>query len=375
MSGSITLGRLFGIRFAVSPSWFPIFFLVAFSLGAAYFPDRYPTWPAVLAWTAAVAASLLFFACVVLHELAHSLIAIRNRIPVRSITLFLFGGVSHISADAPTPRVEFSIALAGPLTSLGLAALFGAIGWVAGGDTEAIGGLCLWLAWVNLTLGVFNLVPGFPLDGGRLLRSLVWFVADDFRWATRVATGAGQLAAAALVIAGLYLTFGARLAVNGLWLVLIGWFLFKSATDNYQGTMLLQLLDGLRARDVLRPDPPTVDEATSAQALAEEMVLSPGRDLRVVTRHGEVVGLVGHRELRKAGAGRLRVVSVGRVMQPLEASQALTPDVTAAQTLQLLAEGRFEALPVLQDGRLLGLVYRDDLLRVMELRRHLRSDE
>ena len=178
---SITIGRIFGIRLAVSLSWFFIFGLVTLSLATVYFPQQYPRWPKELYWVAGIGASVLFFGCVLLHELAHSLVALRKKVPVRSITLFLFGGVSQVGKEAPSPGAEFAIAVAGPLASLGLAAIAAGFFLVLKGHSEPLGALFFWLAGVNVSLGLFNMLPGFPLDGGRILRSMVWFAADDFR--------------------------------------------------------------------------------------------------------------------------------------------------------------------------------------------------
>ncbi|MCC7106029.1 MAG: site-2 protease family protein [Chloroflexi bacterium] len=372
MSRSIPLGRIFGIRLLVHPSWFAVLLLLAFGLSNFYFGWRFPRWPAPLVWAAGVSGSLAFFVGVLLHELAHSLVAQRHGIPVRSITLFLFGGVSHISADAPTPGVELKIALAGPLSSLVLALLLFVTSGLAGGERHPIGGLLLLLATLNLSLGIFNLLPGFPLDGGRLFRSMVWFASDDFGWATRVATVSGQLAAGAFIAAGLYLAFGVHsMTPSGLWLAFVGWFLFKSAGDNLQGTMLMRRLDGLRVTDILRPEPSVVEERAAALEVAHAMLQDPRHDLWIVTRAGEVVGLVGHRDLRRAGVARLRSVAVSQVMRRLTAGQLLDAQTPAAQALQLILESRQDALPVMAGGVLAGLLYRDDLLRVLELRHQL----
>jgi len=211
---------------------------------------------------------LLFFTCVLLHELAHSLVALRFQIPVRGITLFIFGGVSHIAHDARSPRAEFLIALAGPVTSLLLGIIAAAAYWLLHGQNEAAAMICFGLAYVNVSLGLFNLLPGFPLDGGRLLRSMIWFAGDDFAWATRVAARAGQITAVCLIAAGAYLivTEGQRALLNGLWISFIGWFLLQAAARTLTSTLLLHELDGVVARDVMRTNPPLV---TADQPLSD----------------------------------------------------------------------------------------------------------
>lgn len=372
---SITLGRLFGIRFAVSLSWFFLFFLVTFSLGAVYFPNQYPRWPAALAWAAGLGASLLFFLCVVLHELAHSLVALWKKVPVRSITLFLFGGVSQIGKDAPSPGVEFIIALAGPLASIGLSALTAALYLLARGFSEPVGALFLWLAGVNATLGLFNLLPGFPLDGGRVLRAVVWYAADDFRWATRVATRGGQLAAATMMLAGLYLVFGQERAGlssgYGFWLLLIGWFLFSAASGSYRAMLVVQALEGVLTRDVMRRDPPLVEAASPLRDLADSLLANPGRDPLIVVRDEVPVGLVGYNALRRVNPDRLALIKVGEAMRPLETSLILADDLPAGEALQALIESGNDSLPVVSDGQVVGLIRREDLFRQVELRRRL----
>jgi Zn-dependent protease len=374
MDDSITVGRIFGIRLAVSLSWFFIFFLVIFTLGSVYFPGRYPDWPLALHWVAAVAASLLLFLCVLIHEIAHSLVALRKKVPVRSITLFMLGGVSHIGKDAPTPGAELLISLAGPLASLVLGVLAGGLFLLLGLQNEPVGALLFWLAGVNVMLGLFNLLPGFPLDGGRVLRALVWFAADDLRWATGVAARSGQLAAVTLALSGGYLVLAQEAGglANGLWLIFIGWFLFTSAGASYQAAMVLDSLGGLTIGDVMRRDPLLVEEDTALSELAEILSANPSGDPFVVVRDGRPVGLAGHNTLKRTAPDRLGHARVGEVMQALSPGQVLTDKITAGQALQTLIEARRAYLPVVREGEVVGLVRADDLLRLVELRRRLK---
>jgi Zn-dependent protease len=369
---SITLGRLFGIRIAVSLSWFVIFFLVIFALGTAYFPSQYPRWPQPLPWVVAVVASLLFFRCVLLHELAHSRVALSRRVPVRSITLFIFGGVSHLSRDAPTPGAEFMIALAGPLTSLGLGAVCGAGYVLARGHNQPVEATLLWLAGVNLSLGLFNLLPGFPLDGGRLLRAVAWFAAEDYRWATVVATRAGQLAALVLLAAGFYLAFVHRSGSigSGAWLMFIGWFLLTAANSSYQVTMLYQALEGVVTRDVMRRDPLLIDGSATLNELGELLLSGSGRGPAVVLRDGRPIGLADEGGLRRSRIERHQAAGVERAMRNLDPRALIAETAPASQALAALLEGGHESLPVVSADRIVvGLVRRGDLLRLVALRR------
>jgi Zn-dependent protease/CBS domain-containing protein len=328
-----------------------------------------------LYWGTAIGASLAVYLCVLLHELAHSLVALRFRIPVRGITLFVLGGVSQLAHDAPSPRAEFLIALAGPLASLAIAGLAAAGFWLLHGQSELIATICFWLAYVNLPLGLFNLLPGFPLDGGRLLRALVWFAGDDFRWATRIAARSGQLAALCLIGSGAYLiaTDRQHWLMNGIWFVLIGWFLLMAAARTLSTTLLLQELDGVLARDVMRPDPSLVPAEQPLSELAELLIANPRLDLSVVLREGRPVGLIGSSALGRISAERRDSTPLGQVMRPLAPDQLLAEDLPAAQALQTLVESAIEALPVCKDGEVVGLLRQDDLLRFVELRRRLRG--
>jgi Zn-dependent protease/CBS domain-containing protein len=372
-TNSITVGRIFGIRLAVSLSWFVIFFLVTFSLGGVYFPSQHPRWSQALYWALGLGTSLLFFACVVVHELAHSLVAIRKQVPVRSITLFMFGGVSHIGKDAASAGVEFIIALAGPLASLGLGLLAAALFLLLRGFSEPAAAMCFWLAGVNVSLGLFNLLPGFPLDGGRLVRAAVWFAADDFAWATRVATRAGQLVALTMIVAGVYLAFSHRSGgvANGVWLMLIGWFLLSAAGASYRTTLTLQALEGVLAHEVMRRSPPLIEADVSLGALAERLIAEPGREPLVVVRASKPVGLVDHRVLGRTSSARLSSVRLGEVMRPIDGSLILPADRPASQALELMLECGAECLPVVADAMVVGLVHRGDLLRLVQIRSRL----
>jgi Zn-dependent protease/CBS domain-containing protein len=374
-NAGITFGRVFGIRLVVSPSWFLVFGLVTYSLAALYFPAQYRGWPTAHYWGIALSTSLLFFASVLLHELAHSLVALRFRIPVRSITLFIFGGVSHIAHDARSPRVEFLIALAGPVTSLLLGVLGAAGYWLLQTRSEPAAAACFWLAGVNVSLGLFNLLPAFPLDGGRLLRSMIWCAGDDFPWATRVAARAGQGAAICLIGTGAYLVAIDRQQPvgNGLWLILIGWFLIQAAARTLTSTLLLHELEGVVARDVMQTNPPLVIAEQPLSDLATLLLANPRSDPAVVLRDGRAVGLVGSPALSRVGAERRVGTPLSAVMQVLTEEQLLAEELPAAQALQTLVESGNEALPVCAQGRVVGLLRRDDLLRLVALRRRLRS--
>lgn len=374
LNDAITVGRLFGIRFSISLSWLVIFAVVTFSLGGVYFPGQYPRWPRELHWATGLLASILFFVCVVLHELAHSLVARWAKVPVRSITLFLFGGVSHIGREPPSPGAELAIAIAGPLASIGLGVVAG-LGFLATRQvSEPLAALSFWLAGVNLSLGLFNLLPGFPLDGGRVLRALAWFAGEDYHWATGVAARGGQLSALTMIVGGIYLAVGPERGglANGLWLALIGWFLLSAANSAYRTMRVLAELDGLVVRDVMRPAPPPLSAEAELEQAAPLLEASPGGDPLIVMEGERAIGLLEPAALRDGLAAGLARQRVRTLMTPLPPDLILPPDLPAGQALQALLDHGREVLPVVEQSELLGLVRRDDLLRVVALRRRLR---
>ena len=232
MGSSIRLGKILGIPVGLHYSWFVIFFLVTYSLGVSL-REFYPFWSAPERWGVALSAAVLLFASVLAHELSHSFIAKRKGIPVLGITLFLFGGVSRLGREPDRPMTEFSVAVVGPLSSIVLSAVFGGLWYLLGGADSVLEVVLFLLAWTNLWLGVFNILPGYPLDGGRILRAAVWGLTGSYRRATRVATRSGQAIGALTVILGVALGIFVG-AVNGIWVIIIGGFLFTIATASYR---------------------------------------------------------------------------------------------------------------------------------------------
>jgi Zn-dependent protease len=274
MQTGLRIGRIFGINIYVDWSWIFIFVLVLWDLAAGVFPELHPDWGPALVWGTALVASLLFFASVLAHELSHSVVAKANGIPVRDIRLFLFGGVSNIQREPSSPGVEFVMAIVGPLTSIGLGVIFlflsgamaAGLDVVAGNPLRALAQLdpfstlLLWLGPINIILGIFNLIPGFPLDGGRVLRSIIWAANRNLRQATQWASWVGQLVAWAFILAGISMIFGLSIPflgsgfIDGLWLAFIGWFLNNAAIQSYRQVVVEDVLEGVTIAQVMRKD-------------------------------------------------------------------------------------------------------------------------
>ncbi len=363
----IKLGRILGIPIYLHPSWFIIFALITFSL-ATQFASQHPHWSRAQHWSVGILTSLLFFGSVVFHELAHSVVALRYLIPVVSITLFVFGGVARIGREPASARQEFNIALAGPLSSYLLAVGFWLLTRVFP-SSEMLGALAGWLAQINLGLATFNLVPGFPLDGGRILRALVWGVTGDYARATRFASRGGQLLAYVLIVAGIWqsLTGG---FVGGLWLAFIGWFLLTAAQESYTQVAIRGALEGLRAADIMSQDLPSVSRSISLEDYVHEL-LRTGRRCHLVVDDGQLLGMMTVHALNRVPREDWAATSVQAAMLPREQIRWAAPEEPVLGLLERMQSEDINQMPVLAGGppwRVVGIITRDSILRVIRTR-------
>ncbi|HEY7114379.1 MAG TPA: site-2 protease family protein [Thermoanaerobaculia bacterium] len=382
------LGRVFGIDIEVDPSWYFIFVLVTWNL-AAGFAQLHPSWGTALQIATAVSASLLFFASVLAHELAHSLVARRRGLPVHRITLFLFGGISNLEQEPSSPGVEFVMAVVGPVTSVLLGFVFLLLGaGSAGGIGAALGNpmaaaarltplasLLLWLGPINVLVGLFNLVPAFPLDGGRILRSLLWAGTKDLRKATRWAAQIGGVIAWIFIFAGIAMVFGARIPffgaglIGGLWLALIGWFLRGAAAASYGQLVVYDLLEGVPVSRLMRRDTPTVPSDIPVSELVDRFLL--GTDERafpvVDGSAGSLAGLVCLDDVRRLPRPRWDQTLVRDIMTPVERLTVIPQREDAAQALREITRLDVRQIPVVDGARLVGLLRRRDFVRWLHL--------
>ncbi len=366
MRNSLRLGRISGIEIGVHWSWFFIFFLLTWSLSTIVFEDEDTS--AGVRWVLGTVTSVIFFLSVLIHELSHSLVAQRLGLPVRSITLFVFGGVSSLGRESDNPKHEFWIAILGPLTSLLLAIVFLAVWATAGRASDLIEGPAGWLALINFSLFVFNMMPGFPLDGGRVLRAVVWWNNGNHLRATAIASRTGNWLAWALIAGGVLIIFlGA--AVSGLWLVLIGWFLRNASASGYAQTVLEDVLKGLFARDVATSDYEAVQPDVSLQTLVTDHVLIRHQRTFPVTVAGQLHGLITLSDIRAVPQAEWPATSVYRAMRPVERLHLVRPDTPLGDAVNLMAEHDVNQLPVVDSsGQLVGMVSRGDVLRLVQIR-------
>jgi Zn-dependent protease/CBS domain-containing protein len=363
----IPLGRVFGIPIYLHTSWFIIFLLITLSL-ATQFTSQHPGWTREQHWILGIATSFLFFASVIFHELSHSVVARHYKIPVQSITLFVFGGLSRIARDPSNAKQEFNVAIAGPLSSLFLAGCFGLI-WRYASAGEMVHAAAGWLAEINLILALFNLVPGFPLDGGRILRGLAWGVTGNFTRATHIASNAGKIFAYAMIAVGIWQALNGNW-IGGLWLAFIGWFLLSAAQESYAQVAVRNMLAGVRAQDVMTSEVPTVPRDISIEEYIQE-VFRTGRRCHVVMGAGAPVGLITLAAARNVPRDEWSRMAVQSTMLPAEKIHWASPEEPALGVLQRMQTQDINQMPVVSDQHIVGMISRDTILRVLQTRLQL----
>jgi Zn-dependent protease len=334
MNSGLYLTRIWNIPIRLHLSWFIIFGLVTWSLANGYFPQAYPALPAVQYWLLGALTSLLFAASVMLHELGHAWFALRAGVPVRSVTLFIFGGVAQIEKEPPTPGAEFRIAIAGPLVSLALAGLFGGL-WLLDRAVPVLAAPSEWLGRINLSLALFNLIPGFPLDGGRVLRAVIWKLGGDFARATRLASTGGQIVAFGFIAFGVWTIFTGNL-YNGLWLAFIGWFLQNAAAYSVMHVNLQRSLQGITVAQVMDPNFKPVAPQITLEKLVAERVVTGGESVFVVTDaiHGTIKGMLTLAQVAAVPREQWAAVTAGQVMVMEENLPWVSPQSGLVDALQ-----------------------------------------
>ena len=365
MNSSIELGRIYGIRIGVNWSWLVVFALILWTLASGIFPSTNPGLSDGTYIGMAVAASVLFFASLLLHELGHAIQARREGMEIEGITLWLFGGVAKFKGMFPGAGAEFRIAIAGPLVSLALGLAFAAAAGLIGGRQE-VDGVAAWLGYINLTLLAFNLLPALPLDGGRILRAALWRARNDFRWATRVAAAVGRGFGYLLIAAGIAM-FVFQGSFGGAWLAFIGWFLLQAATSEDRYVVVQETLGDLRVRDLMVRDPVTVPAGITLGEFMDQVAWSKRFTTYPVLDGERVVGLLAFRCVAEVPRSDWDRRTVRDCMIPLERVPVLSPDESAVEALAELGEADVHRGVVLDGGRLAGLISITDLARALEV--------
>ena len=372
LRGGIPIGRLFGISLRLNYTWFIVFALVTWLLTTKYFPVAFNDSSLSTRLGAGILTSLLFFVSVLAHELMHSVVAQRLGIRVHSITLFIFGGVSQMSQEPKRPKDELRIALAGPLTSLTLGALFWGVFFWLGPGSEFLLAITYWLGLINIFLAAFNLIPGFPLDGGRVLRSILWWRSKSLRQSTRIASNIGRGVGFFFIFVGTFLVFqGPGLWLNGLWLILIGWFLQNAAVGSYRQVALQDMLQGHTASEVMTRDCPAITPEVTVDTLVNEYVLATGRRCFPVAKDSRIMGLVTLHNIRAVPRSLWATKTMNEVMTPLGNLKSVPPSEDLSNLMTILTEADINQVLVVDNGGIVGVIGRDNLLSFINLRGEL----
>lgn len=380
------LGRLAGIEIRVDWSLLIVFWLIVASLAMGRFPLLHPDWSVGMIWSVALIAAVLFFASILAHEMAHALVGRARGIAIDGITLFLFGGVARIAGEPKSPGSELLMAAVGPLTSFLIGVISIAAGmamsgtprddltWVA--NLSPTASVLLWLGSTNVMLAVFNLLPGFPLDGGRVLRATLWKLTGDFKRATRGASLVGRGVAFLMIFLGVMMAFGMQVPwlgsglFQGLWLVLIGWFLDSAAVNSYRQLVVTQMLAHVPVARLMRGDITAVPATAPVSALVDHYLMRSDEKCFPVIDADSLAGTVCMTDLRKARRETWDMTPVRAIMTRREELTTVRPDETIADALTKLATNDVDQLPVIDATRpekLLGVLRRSDILRFIEL--------
>lgn len=374
MKAQIKLGRIFGVEIGLHYSWIIIALLLTLSI-AEQFRLHNPGWSTSLRWVLAIVTAVLFFAAIVIHELSHALVAKARGLPVRSITLFALGGIAQIEKEAADAKTEFWMGIVGPITSfvIGVACLVitVALGWTPPEFPQRpLPAMLMWLGVINIGLAIFNMIPGFPLDGGRVLRATLWWITGSAKRATTMAARVGQVIAFGMIIYGLMQFFGGA-GFNGLWIAFIGWFLLSASRESHAQMVITEGLRGVRVEDVMSRDYPTVDAYSNLQTFVEENLVRTGRRFFVVTLNGHPEGIITPNEISEVPRARWPYTTVADVMRRLDQTRTVTPKTPITEALELMAREDLNQLPVTAGDVLVGLLSRTHVLQLLQTRAEL----
>jgi Zn-dependent protease len=374
MRSNIRLGRFFGIEIGLHYSWFLIAFLITMSL-EAQFKAANAAWGAATIWAVAIVTAVLFFAALLAHEMSHALVARSRGLTTRAITLFALGGVAQIEKEPDDAKTEFWVGIAGPLASAAIGLVCLGMAWAIGWRVEStpetpLQAMFVWLGYINFMLAAFNLIPGFPLDGGRIFRSIIWWKTGSMERATRIAARTGQTVALLFIAFGIF-QFFAGAGIGGLWIAFIGWFLLQAAGASYATLALTEGLKNVRVADVMSRDCTPVDGNLNVQSFVDEYLLRTGQRCFVVGQNGSVAGLVTPHEIKGLERQRWPYTTLYDVMRPLDQLHTVTPATPVMEALETMGRDDVNQLPVVADNHLEGIVTRATVLQFLQTRAEL----
>jgi Zn-dependent protease len=366
---TIPLGRILGIPIGLDYSWFLIFGLITWTMAVGYYPAEFKNWPIAQYWVVGAATAIMLFVSVLLHELGHSVVAMHYKIPVRSITLFIFGGISMIGAEPPTAIAGFWIAIIGPLVSFALAVLFRLTEPFFAGIAPLLA-LTKYLVYINVALCMFNLIPGFPLDGGGVFRAIIWGVTHNMRRATLIAANIGRFIAFLFIFFGVWQMFAGNL-FNGMWITFIGWFLETAARGQVQQLGLHEMLAGHEVSQAMNRQYTAIPPDITLQHLVDDHILASGRRSFVVKRGNAVVGLLTLHHIKEIPRFNWPIITATKAMIPAEEMKQVRPDTELWEALEEMSRDGVNQLPVMVDGQIQGMLSRGDIVSYLQTLREL----
>ncbi|MEX0683871.1 MAG: site-2 protease family protein [Dehalococcoidia bacterium] len=369
------IGRIAGIDIRIHWSWIAIFILLLWWLAEGFYDDvdSYNHWSEAERWVASFITTVLFFASILLHELSHSLMARRLGLPVHSITLFIFGGVSSLTQEPESAGQEFKMAIVGPLMSFFLGIVAGIVAlifWLNDADDTLPGAVAAYLAFINVSVGVFNMLPGYPLDGGRVLRATLWARSKSMLKATRWASGAGTLIAFGLMAVGVLSALAGNF-IGGVWFIVIGWFLRNTSEQAYQSLLYRDTLSGAKVGDIIDRNFRSAPPDLPLSELVSEHILGHGQRCVPIVVAGNLLGIVSMSDLRRVPPEQWPTTSVFRAMTAREKLYIVSPQDDLTEALNLMAEHDVHQLPVIDGYDFLGFVTRADVLKRIQVRAEL----
>jgi len=371
---SITLFKMFGFSVRVDLSWLVIFVLIVWSLAGGVFPQELKGLASPVYLVMGVAGAIGLFLSIVLHELSHSLVARRLGLPIRGITLFIFGGVSEMTDEPASPMVELPMAIVGPLSSIAMAFVsYGIAAGARAAGLSAAAAVFAWLGFINGMLAIFNLVPGFPLDGGRVLRAILWRWKNNFRWATRIAAYVGEAIGTALMILG-FVSLLLLNPIGGLWWILIGLFLRSAAVQSYRQAVMREALQGEPVSRFMNADPISVPPNLTVADLVDDYIYRYHFEMFPVVENDRLVGCVTARQVRDVARQDWPQRTVAQIATQCSADTTVAPDADTVKALSMMTRNQTSRLIVVDNGRLVGVVTLKDLLKFLALKLELEGE-
>jgi len=372
MKNTLVIGKIKGIQIEVNSSWLIIFGLLTYMLATSYFPQFYPDWSAAIRWSLGAILALLLFISVLLHELSHSLVSISLGIEVKKISLFIFGGIAQIEGEPDEPIKELKIAVAGPAMSIFLSAMLLLAARMLGsaGAPEVVTVPVDYIGTANLVLAIFNLVPAFPLDGGRIMHAIIWHFNHNVQKATQIASSMGKMFGYFLIFMGTFSLLTGYI-INGLWLIFIGWFINQAAQSSYQQMIMADLFDKIHVSEFMTDQVIIVDHNLSVQELVDGYFYRYKFAIFPVRRNDSIIGIINVDSLKQIPPEAWMETPVGSIATPLDKNLIVSPHDTVATAMNKLFSNRIGRVLVMDQAKILGIVSRTDILNYIRVHRQL----